>query len=1015
MQVIGEREKQPETAFLSRRALMIVGLNWEVAAYLGIFVLAFVLRFWDLGFRMLHHDESIHAVYSWYLYTGRGYVHNPTFHGPFLYHMNALIYLLFGTSDYTARMAPAIFGLAMVPLPYLLRGQLGRTGAVVASFLLAISPSILYYSRSLRHDIFAAFATVLLVVSLWRYVEDRQPRWLGAAVGALLLTFTNHELSFITAFIFVTFLVFVTAGEWFGLLRAERQPLSGEADFLVLIATVLAPLFAPVVLVPLAQFGIPMVGPQATLAMWCAFAGLLAMAAIVGCWWNRRVWLYAAAGFYVAAILLFTGFFTNPRGVETGLLGSLQYWLTQHEVHRGEQPWYYYLLLLPLYEFVPLILGLAGVLYAFFRRNVFRLFLVYWFFTSLFIYSWAGEKMPWLVVHITIPLVMLAGLFVGRVIDKIDWRAAFQQGAWYQSLLMCILIAIVVGLLGLGSPLPSLPTDLEAQRHLLRWVTYLALLVLIAFLLVKSWSRVGRSLSAGAVAMAAFGVLLPLWVHTSLQVNFVNGDVSTEMLVYVQSSRDIGKVMREIERVGFRTGVGKDLKVAYDSDTSWPFEWYLRDYRYRNFYGTGLPARDAPVVLVGFEDNHDATVKAQLGDRYVGQRYKLRWWFPENYKSAYGWVRALEGPDAVRGLAPGSVGLGDVLRTTLKPESLGKLWNYFIYRQTVDPLGSTDFMLYIRKDLVSGLWGATATTGPTTAQTDAYEWKMRAIAPTAVWGAPGSGSGQFQSPKGVAVAPDGSLYVVDSRNNRIQKFDSSGQHILSWGEFGTGQGQFNEPWGVAVDAQGNVYVADWWNHRVQKFDGDGRFIAAWGEYGITNGSLGEPGVFYGPRSIAIDPKGNVYVADTGNHRIQVFDSSGRFLSQHGGRGSGDGQFEEPVGLAIDKDGYIFVADTWNRRIQRFDSSFNLVNQWPIMGWESESALNKPYLAVDDRGGLYVSDPGNHRLLKFSSNGTLIAAWGTFGSAAGSFNLPTGVACDEAGSVIVVDSGNNRVAKYAPVN
>lgn len=1015
MQVVTEREEQPETAFLDRRALAIVGLNWEVAAYLAIFALAFALRFWDLGFRMLHHDESIHAVYSWYLYTGRGYVHNPTFHGPFLYHINALIYLLFGTSDYTARVAPAIFGLAMVPLPYLLRARLGRSGALVASFLLAISPSILYYSRSLRHDIFAAFATLLLAVSLWRYVEDRQPRWLYAAVGALLLTFTNHELSYITAFIFVTFLVLITAGEWLDLLGPGRQPLSGEASFLLLIATVLMPLFAPVILVPLSQFGIPMVGSQATVAMWCALAGLLAVAAFLGCWWDRRVWLYAAIGFYVAAILLFTGFFTNPRGIETGLLGSLQYWLTQHGVQRGAQPWYYYLLLLPLYEFVPLLFGLVGVVYAFLRRQTFHLFLVYWFFASLIIYSWAGEKMPWLVMHITIPLVMLASLAIGRLIDRIDWRAAFRQGVWYQALLMCVLVAVVVGMLGLGSPLPELPADLEAQRQLLRWLSYLALLVLVVFLVIKSWSRVGRSVAWGAVAMAAAGILLPLWTHASLQVNFVNGDVSTEMLVYVQSSRDVGKVMREIERIGFRTGEGKDLKVAYDSDTSWPFEWYLRDYRNRNFYGTGLPARDAPVVLVGFEDNHDARVKAQLGDRYVGQRYMLRWWFPEDYKSALEWVRALEGSDAVKGLTPGNVGFGDVLRATLKPESIGKLWKYFIYRETLNPLGSTDFMLYIRRDLVDGLWRITATTGPTTGETDVYESKTRVIAPTDVWGAAGVGDVQFQSPKGVAVAPDGSLYVVDSRNNRIQKFDSSGRYLLSWGTFGEGQGQFNEPWGIAVDAQGNVYVADWWNHRVQKFDADGRFITGWGKYGITDGTLGEPGVFYGPRSIAIDPKGNVYVADTGNHRVQVFDSSGRFLSQHGGRGSEDGQFEEPVGLAIDRDGFIYVADTWNRRIQRFDPDFNLVSQWPFVGWESESAVNKPYLAVDGWGGLYVSDPGNHRVVKFSSTGALVAAWGAFGSTDGSFNLPTGVACDEAGSVIVVDSGNNRVAKFAPVN
>lgn len=1016
MDEVEERAPAREELFLDRRAFGVVGLNWEIALYLSILGLAFVLRFWDLGYRMLHHDESIHGVYSWYLYSGRGYVHNPTFHGPFLYHITALVYLLFGVSDYTARMAPAIFGLVLVALPYLLRKELGRNGALMASFLLAVSPSILYYSRSLRHDIFAATGTILLFIALWRYVDDRRSKWLFLGVGGLLLGFTNHELTFITVFILVIFLAVFTAAEWLSVLLRSRRlgDLSPEASFLLFVGTIVAPLFAPAVLIPVQLLRLPVDTAQATLIAWFAFAVLAIVSAAVGCCWNARIWPYAALLFYGVAVLLFTSFFTNPRGVETGLLGSLQYWLTQHEVSRGGQPFYYYIALMPLYEFLPLIFGFAGVVYTLVRRNRFRLFLTYWFLSSFIIYSWAGEKMPWLLIHITIPCVLLAALFLGKVIGKIDWKLALQKGVGQWALLLCLLAGAVVSLFVIGSPLRPAATALEGQRHLLQWSAAIVALLVVGVLVTRQARRLGGSMAPASTVLVAFGLVLPLWVHTSTQVNFYNGDIPVEMLVYVQSSPDVGKVMREIERIGFRTGVGKDLKVAYDSGVSWPFEWYLRDYRNRAFFGAGSPPADAPVVLVGFEDNHDQQIKAQLGDRYVGQRYKLRWWFPEDYKSAAEWVRALQGSDT-RSVRSESIGLGDVIRTMLQPESIEKLWRYFIFRETLSPLGSTDFMMYVRKDLASGLWAATATTGRTSPQADVYESKVRSLTPVDVWGSLGAGAGQFDSPKGIAVGPDGSIYVADSRNNRVQKFDSSGRYLRSWGTGGKELGQFAEPWGVAVDSRGDVYVADWWNHRVQKFDSQGRVITAWGTYGLSEGVTDKPGSFYGPRAIAVDQRDRVYVVDTGNHRVQVFDSNGRFLSAYGGRGSGDGQFQEPVGIAIDDDGFIYVADTWNRRVQRFDSEFRLANQWPIVGWESESAVNKPYLAIDHKGGVYVTDPENHRVLRFDAAGAVRTVWGKAGFDLASFNLPTGIACDDAGSVLVVDSGNHRIVRYAPLD
>src|SRR5579875_977486 len=136
---------------------------WELAFYVGIVAVALLLRLHDLGARALHHDESLHAVYSWKLFQGQGYVHDPMMHGPFQFHAKALMFFLFGDNDVTARLAEVLLGTGLVALACLLRAELGRFGALAAAVLLALSPSLLYFSRFSREDILFAFHTLLMV------------------------------------------------------------------------------------------------------------------------------------------------------------------------------------------------------------------------------------------------------------------------------------------------------------------------------------------------------------------------------------------------------------------------------------------------------------------------------------------------------------------------------------------------------------------------------------------------------------------------------------------------------------------------------------------------------------------------------------------------------------------------------------------------------------------------------------------------------------------------------------
>ena len=156
--------------------------------YILFFVLALVTRFYALGDRVMSHDESLHALYSFKLYNGEGYTHDPLMHGPLQFHLVALSYLIFGDNDFSARIPAAIFGVMLVILPFWFRPWLGRIGALVTSFGLLVSPMLLYYQRYIRNESFLAFFMALMMLCLFQYMRTRHQRWLylgtfGVAMG----------------------------------------------------------------------------------------------------------------------------------------------------------------------------------------------------------------------------------------------------------------------------------------------------------------------------------------------------------------------------------------------------------------------------------------------------------------------------------------------------------------------------------------------------------------------------------------------------------------------------------------------------------------------------------------------------------------------------------------------------------------------------------------------------------------------------------------------------------------
>ena len=277
------------------------------------------------------------------------------------------------------------------------------------------------------------------------------------------------------------------------------------------------------------------------------------------------------------------------------------------------------------------------------------------------------------------------------------------------------------------------------------------------------------------------------------------------------------------------------------------------------------------------------------------------------------------------------------------------------------------------------------------------------------WGSYGSGPGQFSYPRGVA-ANASEVLVTDDDNHRVEKFNPNGQLESAAGSEGTGHGQFGFPYGIALDAAGNVYVADDINHRIVKLNPQLGYVSEWGGFGS------KPGQLAFPRALASDPAGDTYVADTANDRIEVFDPEGHYLRTLGVSARTSGPLTAPRGLAIDPTGRLIVSDTVDARVELFAPGTDAFAGAFGTITEPASAFNRPAgIAVDPRGSIYITDPADERIERFWGDGTLLSELGgpsDIGGAqlngAGSVAVAAGT-----GDLYVADTNHNRILVYGP--
>ena len=780
-------------------------LGWFEVAFLVLVLVALGMRLWELGGRPMHYDEAIHLHYAWRLSNLEEYLHSPWMHGPFQIEFAAVIFRLFGDTDFTARLGYAFLGSALVGLPYFLRNYLGRAGALFAGVMLTLSPALLYFSRFGRNDIIMAFWATALLVIFWRYIHEDRDRYLYLAAAVLALMFATKETAYFVTLIFgvLAFLLALPQLTPLAFRRGRWSQLTGPAGFFILVLTLTLPQWSaasglaqgflgltlvtpegsaggivgapqwsgPLVLLPvyhapiwfhvlaagiavgglawlnrkgglsagilLPRIGVPLAVVLATgLAMFrplglalsstdppllvdlgiagallVAAAGVLlvrrfswqsgksgyvlllapalltlfyailftpiidvdtmvnsllpagiqveaeangipinfvvaaailavsfAISVVLGASWRGGVWVGCAVIFYLVSLALYTTLFTNWAGFFSGIWQGMGYWIAQQEVARGNQPWYYYFVGLSVYELLPVLFGGLGAIYFFRRGDAFGLALAWWAGLSLLAYTLASEKMPWLLVNITLPFILLAGYYLGELVQRVRWSKVFRLGT--------VALLVIAPLLVLGGVYLIRtyvnPEGVFSGVHWLLLLSLAGLAIAAAFLVRRAQPPAG----AAMVGLGIAALLLAFGTWGAFRAAYTFDDSNREILVYAQGSADLRETYQQLAARVFPAEVSSG-SVQVDYELWYPFQWYVRHHQesgqlrfacFKDDSEVGWNATcnpvssdiEAPALLLA--SSHGTRDSESLnGFERAGPLRNLLW-FPESYR-----------------------------------------------------------------------------------------------------------------------------------------------------------------------------------------------------------------------------------------------------------------------------------------------------------------------------------------------------------------------------------------------
>jgi DNA-binding beta-propeller fold protein YncE len=275
-------------------------------------------------------------------------------------------------------------------------------------------------------------------------------------------------------------------------------------------------------------------------------------------------------------------------------------------------------------------------------------------------------------------------------------------------------------------------------------------------------------------------------------------------------------------------------------------------------------------------------------------------------------------------------------------------------------------------------------------------------------GSEGTDPGQFKYVEDFALTKDGKLLATDAAHAYVQVFDkTSGKYLSRFGGKGDSEDNLEKPEGIAVAPDGSIFIADYTTGYVKKYNADFKWTLTFSEYGTAPGQ--------NIKSEFMDiHDGKLYMPEAGNHRVNVFDLNGKFLHLFGGEGNEPGKLNVPEAAKFGPNSLLYVADLKNDRVQVFDKDGKFVKLFGKTGSAPGELKTPAGIGIDKNGNVYVAEIGNDRVQVFDKDGNHLTMWGKKGSGTGEFGNLHGLLVDkETGWVYVADTANNRVQVFKP--
>lgn len=871
-----------------------------------------------------------------------------------------------GYNDYSARTIPAILGVAVVLLCLLLRDNFGKIGALLAAGYFAFSPSFTYYTRFMREDVYVLFTNHLFTVGALLFFARKQWRWMYLASVGLALFWCTKENHFAHTLAYIAFLIMIELYKilvptWKQHSRSEWLKAAGRAftawmvrigrftyQNLFHILLCLGIFFTIFYLLYTDFFRHPKGFLDGLYRLWIdywshqnkiqrvrgdyhyhlwrmAMYELPLILAYIGGMWTvfRRLKTHVRAATVVALILLVSFIFAYhiplPAYKELGAYGNLH---DRPDLQEKLSFWAIGLELLHMqvwgHVFIFLFVVITGfwcVFILFWYRNYVPAFFI---FTSMFnfcTYSYLGEKVSWLTIHIQYPMVFVLAYY-GR-----QWLLKSRR-----------LIPVIFGVFalfqiyanyGLNIYKNGINEDNPAE-------------IIVYTQTHKDIIELNQIIYQAA-RLSGLGYDVPLSIQ---------GSAAWPYSWYL---RDFRRWFTP--EGGFPSADA--LVVVNDwekqADMSYIFKDHYKKERRK------LRAWD---VLPNMDEQHKSN-KPNWTDmiRYYLFRLDRTPMIPTGSTDVVVFIRN----DIAEGRYDPNFGKDETTRLSIQQKA-----------RSIRPV-------FVRPQLTFGSQGAAPnqfneprglavdSTGNLYV-TDTLNHRIVKYSPAGevlkTWGGSGDGPGQFNQPIGIAVGKYDQIYVADTWNHRIQVFDTEGTFVKMWGKGGADNAgdSFWAPKGLAVDSVGDLYVTNTGLHRVNKFKADGQFVKLFGVQTEKESTrlIG----FHEPVGIAVGPNDNIYVADTANHRVVLLNSQLVALDQFAVPGW-DNFYTEPFISVLDT-GEVFITDAHNNRIQRFDTQKNMVQNWGTNG-AGPGQFNLPKGLTIKDGAIYVVDCMNHRVQKFNQS------------------------------------------------